>query len=82
VHLRPPCPVAWLHCWLHAEVAGGIRRIIVAVAVATGRRVAAYGASFTVADATTLPFRMPISRNATRGRRGFKTTAAVFPSAA
>jgi hypothetical protein len=33
---------------------------------------------FTVADATTLPFRAPISRNATRGLLGFNTTVTIL----
>jgi hypothetical protein len=41
-----------------------------------------YEASFTVADATTLPFRVPISRNAARGPLGFNTTPAICPSLA
>ena len=39
-----------------------------------------YDASFTVTDATTLPFRVPVSRN--DDSSGFNTTAAVSPSLA
>jgi hypothetical protein len=39
-----------------------------------------YDASFTVTDATTLPFRVPVSRN--DGSSGFNTTAAISPSLA
>ena len=39
-----------------------------------------YDASFTVTDATTLPFRVPVNRN--DDSSGFNTTAAVSPSLA
>ena len=48
------------------------------ISVTTGGLSHAYGASFTVADATTPPFRAPISRNATRGLLGFNTTVTIL----
>ena len=41
-----------------------------------------YDASFTVTDATTTPFRVPVSRNDGCGPLGSSTTAAISPSLA
>jgi hypothetical protein len=48
--------------------------------LARGARARPYGASLTVAAASTLSSRFAISRNAARGVVGFKTTAAICPS--
>jgi len=44
--------------------------------------VRAYDASFTVAAATTTPFRVPVSPNDALGPSGCSTTAAICPSLA